>query len=205
MGNNIKQMLASFGSLFSEIVLEGFKEYHSAYARTSAAHSKTSRASLIHDHMIEKAKMLLPAPFRFTKHFQRDVFTFSDEMVVQLKRLGHDLMPRNFPTPTNSLLYHSGSVEGLHGIPSQLPFITIGYIPDEYWLSPMGVFATQIMEHRPFWIHRLDGVSETQPELPIPIHTTHEHRQNKARLKTLDLPGRARDVISGGTEKTRAG
>jgi hypothetical protein len=207
MGNNIKTLLASFGPLFSEIVLEGFKEYRSIYARSSAAHSKLSRASLIHDHMLEKAKMLLPPPFHFTNHFQRGVFTFGDEAVVQFKRLGRDLMPRNYPTTTNLAIYESGEIDGLSGIPSSLPFVTIGYVPDEFWLNPLGVFAAQIVQHRATGVQRLDGVSETQPELPIPIHNQpYDHRQSKARLKTPDVGGRTGTVsASGDNEKARAG
>lgn len=135
MGNNIKQMLATYGALWCEAVLEGFKYYQVAYPQDAADHSKLSRASLIHDHMVAAAKRLLP-DFTFITHCQRGVFALQDELVVQLKRLGHDMMPRNFPTPTSNGLYNDGGVEGLPGIPAQIPLITIGYVPDDYWNSP---------------------------------------------------------------------
>jgi hypothetical protein len=203
--NSINTMLASHGSQFRDIVVEGFQYYQSQYAQQAADHSKRSRASLIHDHMIAIARQRLPASFHYIEHQQREIFTYGDEAVVQLKRLDADMKPRNFLTSACYSLYSAGEMEGLPGILTSLPFITIGYLPDQFWRHPLGIFATQIVNFNPSWIRRLDEPDSIQPELPIPIQPYDPDRKSKARLKTPGVSRRIDFSDSGNSQEARAG
>lgn len=185
MFNTPPGIIASVGPVLHDVVKKGFQCYPNNYGPYALDHSATSRACLIHDHIIALGKEMLPAQgFYSTKHMGRSVFTYQDVMVVQFKRLDHRLMPQNFETKLSKSLYQDGVIDGLEGILTELPFVTVGYIPDELWLNPMGIYATQIVNQRPEWTVRLDEGGIAQDELPISPTPNEPQRPSTARIKT---------------------
>lgn len=182
-------MCASHASRFTAVVKGGFNGYLHKYASHLGDHSKTSRASLIHDEMVQLGREVLPADEFRCIHWQgRDVFTFQDSIVIQLKRLDKQLKPSNVKTAASSALYEFGEAEGLEGIGESLPIVTLGYIPDELWSSPTAVYACHIVNNRAVWRQRLDDVDDGQQMLSVPTPSyVPSTRPTKARIKHPDV------------------
>jgi hypothetical protein len=187
--SSFKTAIGDYRAALARVVRKGFEEYFEVYGAHAACHSKRSRASLIHDLMIKHAKKELPEKeFHYIVMDEREIFSFRGEFLIQFKKLKHSMVGSNYPTAQALLFEEDGEIEGLPGIATKLPLITVGYVPRQYFSGIEGIFATQTVEHRPQWVDRL--TDEEDGQLPIssilkPQHDPSSQIQ-KSRIKRKD-------------------
>lgn len=184
--------------LCADVVRSGFDAYYARHSQTAVSHSKRSRASLIHDYMVEFAVKTLPYPrFRLVTSRQRNLFNVEDKILIQFRKLNPELKPSNIQTQQAELFDMFGEVDGLPGISSRLPLITVGYLPKPYFSGIEGIFATHVKSKKPDWILRLDdGQSanqlETSPIIPVPDEpsaTTPSRIANRRKQRSQQRTG----------------
>lgn len=188
--SSFNKAIGDYRAALARVVRKGFDEYFEVYSPYSAAHSKRTRASLIHDLMIKHAKKELPEKeFRYIVVDEREIFNFLGEFLIQFKKLKDSLVGSNYPTTQALLFEEEGEVDGLPGIATKLPLITVGYVPRQYFSGIEAIFATQTVEHRPQWVERL--TDEEDGQLPIssiltpPPHDPQSQIQ-KSRIRRKD-------------------
>lgn len=162
------QVINSIGDhfpLFEKVVRKGFESHHRLYRDTAEVHSKRTQSNLRYDHMIRAALEELPRRlFRLIRAGKRTLFSYRGELLIQFKKLNRKVMTSNYPTPQAERFDLRGVVDGFPGLCEPLPLISIGYVAREgHGLE--GIFITQIINHRPSWVERLDDGDKQQPDI----------------------------------------
>lgn len=178
--------------MLAEVVRNGFNSYPENYNGTTDSHSKRSRASLIHDHIIQCALQLLPRPeFHLIRTGQRNFFSFQDQFLVQFKKLGANLMTSNYQTRQACLFEMNGTTAGLFGPEEGLSIINVGYVPKPYFAGIEAIFATHTRNQALDWFHQLDedeGQSRiiTITKLPPNENASPHHKKSRIRRIHFD-------------------
>jgi hypothetical protein len=162
------QVINSIGDhfpAFEKVVRNGFESHHRLYSETAEVHTKRTQANLRYDHMIREATKILPKRlFRLIRAGKRTLFSFRGELLIQFKMLNRKVTTSNYPTPQAERFDKTGEVDGLPGILKPIPLISIGYVARSGF-GLEGIFITQIVNHRPSWVHRLDSANEQQTSI----------------------------------------
>jgi hypothetical protein len=169
--SEFERAIGSHLGLLARVVNEGVQVYDERYIETAPAHSKRSKASLIHDHMIEWADRLLPAEFRRVDSQQRVLYNYRDLLLIQFNKLEHDIRRASRNNSHQALLFDEvGEVMGLPGIPAALPLVTVGYVAKEGDIGLEAIYVARIVESSPLWILRLgDDHGGDGTILPTPM------------------------------------
>src|SRR5258708_30554249 len=132
----------------ARVVQNGVLTYPTSYNETLDVHSKRTQASLMHDHIVQQARTLLPAPdFHWIFSGQRNLFSFRDKFLIHFKKLRRNLTTSNYPTSQAEFLDRLGGINCLPGIDAVLPLLSVGYIMKPCLAGIEGVFVTQIQNH----------------------------------------------------------
>ena len=110
--------------------------------------------------MVRAGLEILPKPdFHLIRMGQRNFFSFRDLLLLQFKKLKHNLTTSNSPTHQSELFDLIGEVSGLPGIEESIPLLSAGYVARPiYGLE--GIFITRIVNREPEWFHRIDDEND---------------------------------------------
>jgi hypothetical protein len=166
---------------YAAAVVSGFNDYHAENAHTSHKHSRRTRANIIHDNIVNRAKQLeIPADqFRFIKGLPRNFFDIGQKILVQFKKLGRTLLSSNHASQLHLALQEFNKVICLPGIPDRLPLVTIGYVPSHDFTKIDGVFATYVQKNKLQWAFQLDISEPNVQPLPLPLPLTPPDEQSQ--------------------------
>jgi hypothetical protein len=160
--SNITNRVGGYFPLIEKVVRKGFESLHRLYSDTAEVHSRRTQSNLRHDHMIRAGVELFPKRhFRLVRVGNRDMFLCRG-ILLQLKKFDRRVMTSNYPTSQADLFDQFGEIENaLPGLCEPIPLISAGYVAREgHGLE--GIFITQIVNHRPAWVIRLDEEDEQQ-------------------------------------------
>lgn len=190
-----RTLLGPYLGTLRSVVQGGFSDYLKAYAPTAYLHSARTRASLIHDHIVERARRAFDqSEIHYLHIHQRNLFDFRGAFLIQFKKLDERLMPSNYPTQT---AWDFAAQEDLQDIPSVLPRLTVGYVPNRLWTAITGVFVSKTMGGGLEWSISVDDLLSLYDQTRIHDET---NQQEKRQLRF-----RKRDAQEGGTAGVSAG
>lgn len=117
----------------------GFEDFATHYRHVADVTSPRSVASIIHDHIVYRVKRdVCDDRLRFLPSLHRNLFIFEDQVVLAFKKFNEALQSSNYPTPT-ALSFNLQ--EDLPGLPSSLPRVEMGYVPDSVGATITGIYA----------------------------------------------------------------
>lgn len=179
--SEFERAIGSHLELLAKVPETGVHAYDSNYVQTAPSHSLRSKASLIHDHMIECADSILPREdFKRIDSKQRILYNFQNKLLIQFNKLDPDIRRATRNHTTQSLLFDEGETDGLEGIPANLPLLTAGYVMRPGKLEAEGLYIAKLLGDSLEWVIRLDQEDGGQggnfptpiPHDPQPIITT---------------------------------
>jgi hypothetical protein len=101
-------------------------------------HDNRCRSTLLQMQAVIHAKRLT-AEFLDYKYIDtRHLFVLPEVAVFRLKKLDQHHLSKNYPTDTSNKIYRQQGLPGLDDI----PWLTVGLVPDEDWVEPVGTFIT---------------------------------------------------------------
>jgi len=173
---------------FTEGWGNAFKDYASEYPTTRHIHSPRSRASILHDHCVHHIQAIFadnpdvgfPPKKRglFTVELSGKPIGIDGKVLARLKKLNESFLTSNISTAQVRAFNDQQSMEiqgELFGFPLievEPPHVNIGYMPDKFWMSARGVYATMPNgSHALHWYMKFtDGRDDEQnPIIDIPI------------------------------------
>ena len=191
-------MLKKYLTAIRKVIFKGFSDYPVNYGHVSFKHHPRSRATLIHDHIIDAAKETFSAfpEIHFIKGALRNLFDVEDKIVLQFKKLKRSLISSNYPTQLALAFQLQESITGLPGISPKLPRLTAGYVPSTDFTKIDGIYVTYAEGKKLKWF--LDVTNEDDQVLPfqIPDTTTQNVPKKRTKPKKLDKP-HADDAANG--------
>lgn len=166
------------------IVLSGFDDYIRGYGDKSHTHHARTRACLIHDLIVARAKELQcqMEGFVFVGRRPRNFFNLREQIIIQFKKLEPTLLAMNLQTTLALALQESPQIS-IPGIPPRLPLITVGYVPNQIFTAVDGVFITYVENQKLKW--HIPLVGEMDALLIMPD----EHEQHDSSRKRVHAKG----------------
>lgn len=117
----------------------GFGDFAANYKHVADVHSPRTVATIMHDHIVHRVKRdVCNESLRFLSASHRNLFILEDTVVLVFKKFNEALQSSNYPTLT-ALSFNLQ--EDLPGLPSSLPRIEMGYVPDSVGASIIGIYA----------------------------------------------------------------
>lgn len=159
----IKKIVEHYQMPFTECWSEAFKDYATKYAETRHVHSPLTRACTIRDHCIDhvQRKFANDESVNCDKKTNGLFVVFIDgsplgiagSVAARLKKLDEKLLASNIPTKQSVAfdeqrpVFATAHQLDLFGFPLtsvkvEPAHINIGYLPDNFWMSFEGVYAT---------------------------------------------------------------
>lgn len=150
-----------------DAVLSGFSDYITECGEQSHKHHPRTRACLVHDLIVGRAKELQNelSGFVFIRRKPRNFFNFREQAIIQFKKLKPSLLTANLQTSLALALEESPQIS-IPGIPPKLPLITVGYVPNQIFSAVDGVFITYVENKELKW--HIPLVGETDDLLIMP-------------------------------------
>jgi hypothetical protein len=137
--------------LLRSAVADGFADYAREYGNVSHKHSPRTRASAIHDHIVDYVKRKLSGTnIRFVPSRVRNLFSADNALVLQFKKLNPGLKPSNYPTQLAlnfDAQVNTGYLPGMEASPR----LTIGYVPNVAFTGLNGVFVVYLSGKTVIW------------------------------------------------------
>lgn len=120
---------------------QGFYEYASEYSANAYKHDARTIPCIIHDHIVDAVRANVDdSRLEYRRSNQRNLFIFDNQVIFNIKKFDENLQSSNYPTKSARTFYNQGELEG---IPSELPRVELGYIPDAIGAKILGVFAVK--------------------------------------------------------------
>jgi hypothetical protein len=162
-----EKILEPYLQLFWECVTKAWEEYVTKYAHVRQTHSARSRASVIHDHMIEFAKKFFEGIEGVYISQKRGLTTIiiRDQLQARLKKLDRNKRSRNINTQ-QSFLFKAQL--DLPGIESTLTHLDIGYMLNHLQTAIEAVYVTCPTGKNLAWWMELNGSTKGQGTV-VPI------------------------------------
>lgn len=117
----------------------GFDDFVNLYKHVADVPSARTVANIIHDHIVHRVKRdVCNDRLKFSSSVQRNLFILDDYVVLAFKKFNEALQSSNYPTPTARSF---NLQEDLPGLPSRLPRVEMGYVPDAVGATITGIYA----------------------------------------------------------------
>lgn len=109
----------------------------------------TVRANIVWDNMMDlaEAKMATRDDVRVVKHYQTQYFIYQDRLMLALKKLGDDSLPRNVETKIQEELRQAGHLPHMQGVAS----VACGYELDSTESEIRSIRASRIVGKKLEW------------------------------------------------------
>jgi len=144
----------------------GFSDYADKYGHVAYIHNNRTVATIIHDHIVEAAKVKVCGPeveFKYLAH--RNIFILRGAVILVFKKLNENLHSQNYPTRSAR---NFNAQEELEGIPANLPRIEVGYVADSIGASIVGIYAVCRQGNKVDWSFNLyDDTEPRQRDLKL--------------------------------------
>jgi hypothetical protein len=187
-GNSILQQ---YLAAIRDAIQRGFAEYASLYGHVSVVHHPRSRATVIHDHIVARAKEIFDEfpGIHFLSGAPRNLFDVDGKIVLQFKKLRRTLLSSNYPTQLALAFERQQRVDGFPEIPPKLPRLAAGYVPSRDFTSIDGIYVTFAEGKRLKWF--LDITNEGDQALPFQLPETppQDAPTKRAQPKRAERPG----------------
>lgn len=120
-------------------IQRGFDDFATLYKHVADVPCPRTVANIIHDHIVHRVKRdVCDDRLRFLSSVQRNLFILDEQVVLVFKKFNEALQSSNYPTPT-ALSFNLQ--EDLPGLPSSLPRVEMGYVPDSVGATITGIYA----------------------------------------------------------------
>jgi hypothetical protein len=117
----------------------GFGDFAAEYNHVADVLCSRTVANIIHDQIVHRVKRdVCNENLVYLPSAHRNLFILDDKAVLVFKKFNEALQSSNYPT--NTALSFNLQVD-LPGIPSSLPRIEMGYVPDSVGASIIGIYA----------------------------------------------------------------
>jgi hypothetical protein len=122
-----------------DAVQRGFSGYAAKYSHVADVHDNRTVATIIHCHIVDEAKSTVcGADVEFQFLGQRNLFILRGSVIIVFKKLDENLQSQNYQTRAARSF---NAQEDLKGIPSTLPRVEVGYVPDSVGSSIAGIYV----------------------------------------------------------------
>jgi len=126
-------ILQPYYSALSRTIEKAFDRYNNF--KDKVGHSPRSRASLIHDFMVNEAEKEFDDIPEVSTHSYRGLFAlyFHDKLIIRFKKLNNKLKAANIPTQQALRFDAQEQLSLFPGEPIALATLTAGYVPGQAW------------------------------------------------------------------------
>jgi hypothetical protein len=167
-----------------EAILGGFRYRQTRYSEELSNHTPRTRACLVNDLIVVEfmKRKLKEFGIRVFKIHSRILFDIRGEVILHFKKLDGNLLSSNLQT---EFAYAFTRQKDLPGIPSTLPRLIAGYIPNRDWTAIDGVAVTLPRGTEILWSRSLldqSSVIQLQKTLKPEI-LKNEAPQEKRRIR----------------------
>ena len=187
--------LADHLDSLNRIIQAGFDRYLKTSDRH--VHSPRSRASLIHDFIVDEAMAHFSNIKGVHCFFSSQLFlmNFSGKVLLRLKKLGEGNRTSNVSTLQSSMFEDQVQTE-MFGEPVRL---TAGYHPNESFTEIIYKIITYFSNNKEQWTIPIEANSVDENVTPIELFNPIEKPKKRARLRQADLvAGGDKDGTTGG-------
>jgi len=144
----------------ASIPLQAWSDYDEQYAHVSHHHDPSCRAHIIHRHMVHYAQQLDSAQERikyFEPYDKQHMLRVGEQVIVRFKKLSGDLRCSNIPTQIQEAIRRRdlGQLEFFEDDLVE-HVITVGYVPNDTWTGPDGMYIVERYEESLLWFTKLD-------------------------------------------------
>lgn len=107
------------------------------------------RASIVWNNMMDLAevKMATRDDVRIVEHYQTQYFVYQDRLMLALKKLGDDSLPRNVETKVQEKLREAGHLPNMQGVAS----VACGYELDSTESEIRSIRASRVVKNKLEW------------------------------------------------------
>jgi hypothetical protein len=132
--------LRPYLSFLNEVVCGGWADYHGPkYRKVAHDHSRTTRPSIIRDHMVARARTIMAYNPEFSIIEKSNGFflVLGNSFIFQFRKLSNGLYTAPRSTNQYELFVNQSPIEEL---PPTALHLIVGYVPNRYWTTFDGPF-----------------------------------------------------------------